>query len=70
MLVIKLVIVLLYASTHSISPVLGVTFCYYTSFSVVETVERQRNILNESIMNVAILREKRMLKNKWKKLKL
>lgn len=49
---------------HSMSPVLGLIFCGYSTLSEVETVERERNILNESIMN--ILREKRKLQKSRK----
>lgn len=48
------------------SPVLGVIFCGYSTLSEVETVERERNILNESVTNVNILREKRKLQKSRK----
>lgn len=51
---------------HSMSPVLGVIFCGYSTLSEVETVERERNILNESVTNVNILREKRKLQKSRK----
>lgn len=57
---------LLYVNKHSILPVLGVIFCCYTLLSEVETAERERNILNENVMNVTVLKEKRKLQKEEK----
>jgi len=49
-----------------ISLVLGVIFCCYSAMSEDERVVRERNILNENVMSVNILTEKRELQKRRK----